>query len=357
MRLLTSHVTGQVVVQSLGLGPGASLASTEAIAALLRRAAGFQCPCPARALVDAVHRSAGAWLGDDPRDEIWEVLDRLYLAGDLLEMAPREDGSEGKLVYLAAPAFLMRKTGAAYLQGVVPDHASGLPAEFEALMQSRGVVRFLSLTPETDWESLLLDLGFAPIAREHWLGAPTRATAAQHCARYLKRLQEAPAGGDTAAFIVIDPTADPTFYHGRRVEAGQRRGRFVGRRQVRYNRQVWCFVEIDAGRVLHLCDLHDEDDPAAGASEAWHLQMALDACAGTPQRFLIRADDPDLSRDEVALDLFSPVPRWAERRFEALGRRLPTKGRGALASFALPADEAPEETEFLTDALWLQPKA
>lgn len=360
MRLLTTESAERRVLCQLGLGEGViSLASAEAVAALLRRAAGFLCPCPGRTLVDAVHRAAGPWLGEDSREEVRDILEKLCIAGDLVEMRPAGGGGDAnsRLFYLAAPAFLLRDSGAVYLQGVVPDQAAGLPAEFAALLQVRGISRRLPAQIDIDWEPLLLGLGYAALPRDHWFGAPAPSTAAQHCARYSKQLDTSRVGGATTALNVIDPAADPTYYQGRWTPAGERRGTFVGRRDVQHGRKIWCFVRIDGGQILQLYDLQPDGEAGAGASEAWHLQMALDACTDTPQRFSLRTADPSLGDGEVAVDLFSPLPLWAERRLEALGRRLDRKGPGAIFTFALPEDEVEEETRFLTRVLFLQPKS
>lgn len=359
MRLLTSESAEPRVLSQLGLGAGViSLASAEAIAALLRRAAGFLCPCPGRTLVDAVHRAAGPWLGEDSREEVGDILKQLCIAGDLVEMGPAtgEGGANSRLFYLAPPAFLLRDSGAAYLQGVVPDQAAGLPAEFAALLQVQGITRRLRAQANIDWEPLLLGLGYAPLPRDHWFGAPAPSTAAQHCARYSKQLDSSPVGGATTALNVIEPAADSTYYQGRWTPAGERCGTYVGRRDVQHGRKIWCFVRIGGGQILRLYDLQPDGEAGAGASEAWHLQMALDACAGTPQLFSLRTGDASLNDGEVAVDLFSPLPLWAERRLEALGRRLNRKGPGALFTFALDKDEVEEETRFLTRVLFLQPR-
>jgi hypothetical protein len=359
MRLVSSRAVADSILRQLGAGEGVTACdSPEAVAALLRRAAGFLCPCSPRTLVDAVERATGPWLGKDPRERIGDVLDDLVLHGDLIELRADDDaGGKTVRIYLAGPTFLLRKSGAAFLQGVVPDQPTGLPDELARGLRAHGAVRMLPGSLDADWESELVQLGFVPLNPEHWFGSPTPIPAQEHCARYARRLETAPVGGDTAMLKIIDPAAEPTFYDGRRVEAGSRRGRFVGRRERRFGRPIWCYVEIADGRILHLCDLHDEDDALAGANEAWHLQMALDACAGTPQRFRVRRDADASGEREAVIDIFSPLPRWAERRLLALGRRLDQKGPRALLSFAVPADEVEEETRFLTRTLWLKPLA
>jgi hypothetical protein len=53
-----------------------------------------------------------------------------------------------------------------------------------------------------------------------------------------------------------------------------------------------------------------------------------------------------------AIDFFSPLPSWAQRRLDLLGTPL-LAGRGALFTYSLPADEVSEELDFLADRLWM----
>jgi hypothetical protein len=351
MRVISAAALEQLVVNQLGLlGGTGGMESVEAVASLIRRTAGFLCPCPQRAIVDAVTLSGGELLGDDPRETVGDVLDQLLVAGDLVELV--ESGA--RKIYLAAPAFSTRRSGSVILQGVVPDQISGLPDDFEEHLVAHGVTRRLRPIPEIDWDPILRGLGFSAVAADHWFGAPAPASPAQHLSRYTNRLANSPPGSDTTGFTILDPAADPTFYQGRIVEAGRSSGAFVGRRAVRYGSPVWCYAEFGNGRVRKLCDLGD-DSPGSGASEAWHLQMAIDAVRGTPQRLSERPVGNGIEASEIGLDFYSPLPNWAERRLEALGRRIP-KGRGALLSFALPAEEVAEERQFLEKVLWLKLK-
>jgi hypothetical protein len=341
-------------LRSLRLGAEVtSLSSPEAVAGLVRRAAGFVCPAPARRIVDAVHASAGEWLGDDPRDLIGDAVQELLLHGDLVEV--QTGGvTEGfrKAVFLAVPSYVVRASGVVFLHGIVPDHPTALPAELDEALRHRGVVRWLEPRPGVDWTNVLKELSYTALEPDRWFAAPLPVAAREHQVRSARQLERAGAGGDTRVLTVLDPAMSSTFQKGRWVPAGERTGSFVGRRERRFGRPLWCHVDIADGRILHLRDLHDEDDPQVGADAAWHLQMALDACAGTPQRYIARDSDTE---GEAVIGLFAPVPSWAERRLLTVGYRLPGAGRGELMAFAIPDAELAEETSFLERALWLKP--
>jgi FPC/CPF motif-containing protein YcgG len=77
--------------------------------------------------------------------------------------------------------------------------------------------------------------------------------------------------------------------------------------------------------------------------------MAIDAVNGTPQRYSIVQSR---NAETVVLQFFSPVPKWAQRRWDALGERL-VDHRGCLFSYVIPRQEVAEERRFLTTQLWL----
>jgi hypothetical protein len=81
--------------------------------------------------------------------------------------------------------------------------------------------------------------------------------------------------------------------------------------------------------------------------EAWRLQAAIDHEHGTPQMFRLRSGP----RGTRVIDLFSPVPMWAKRRWDAVGE--PVESSGCLFSYKFGVDEVLEEVDFLKDKLWL----
>ena len=88
---------------------------------------------------------------------------------------------------------------------------------------------------------------------------------------------------------------------------------------------------------------------APGADAAWRLQAAIDSLAGRPQRFAMR---PASHEGASVLDLFSPLPSWAQRRLDVIGMPI-MRSRGALFSYALPTVEVSEEIAFLQEMMWM----
>jgi hypothetical protein len=93
------------------------------------------------------------------------------------------------------------------------------------------------------------------------------------------------------------------------------------------------------------------DDPATpGCDEAWRVQAAIDAVAGRSQLMRVRsaAGAPKIR----ILDLFGPVPGWAQRYLGLAGIPVsPT--RGALLSYRVPISVIGEMAAFVTDMLWM----
>src|SRR5580765_8944244 len=110
MRQLTAEQVRAQKVTDLGLDPTAhDLTSIEALAAALRRAAGFLCPCAPATLVRAVVGPLRG-LGSDEavaKESVQQTLDAMVTHGDLLEHAD-VNGGGATLLYAAPPAFILR---------------------------------------------------------------------------------------------------------------------------------------------------------------------------------------------------------------------------------------------------------
>src|SRR6185437_889460 len=127
-------------------------------------------------------------------------------------------------------------------------------------------------------------------------------------------------------------------------------GRFIARREQSYGADLWSYVELRDGAVTHLVDLPtDTRTPdACGCDEAWQLQMAIDATNGRPQRFRLRTAPPN---GTTIVDFFLPIPRWARRKFDALGEKVtPVK---CLLSYKFAHAIADVAIECVTGELWL----
>jgi hypothetical protein len=237
------------------------------------------------------------------------------------------------------------------LQGVVPDHPTGLPDELVRDLEESGFVRSLAPHAEDDWDDVLLPLGFVRLSSDHWFGAPAPTSAREHVTRYDGRLANSPVGGDPSGFEVLDPEGNRRFYRDRWKPAVGVRGRCVGRRTLPFGGRVWSYLELDGQRVIRILDFPSGQ---IGVDEAWHLQMAMDACSREAQPYQEQVlAGPGGEPLSVEIRCFGPLPSWAERRLEAVGERIPNS-KGAMLTFRIPVEEAEEETEFLRRSLWLQ---
>jgi hypothetical protein len=109
-------------------------------------------------------------------------------------------------------------------------------------------------------------------------------------------------------------------------------------------------VELHDGEVTHLVDFPTETrtPDARGCDEAWQLQLAIDATNGRAQLYRLRALPPN---GTIIVDLFSPIPRWARRRFDALGEEV--GAIKSLLSYKFSQAIAEAVQQCLTQDLWL----
>jgi len=85
-----------------------------------------------------------------------------------------------------------------------------------------------------------------------------------------------------------------------------------------------------------------------GCDEAWRCQLAIDSLRGSPQRYRIKSSGDA----KVAIELFSPLPAWVRRRWNAIGRTVSVSGN--LFAYEFSTIELEEELRFARDTLWLR---
>lgn len=353
MRLLSASEVHAQKVGELGLDPSSlDLTSIEAIAGALRRAASFLCPCTARTLVRGVIRPLRGLVDD--LDAIKglaeETLEAMIAHGDILEHRDIEGDPEHEataLLYTSPAGFVARESGLVILFGVTSDQLSALPHDLEVRIEYVNHLRRLSLAPGEDLRAYLVQLGLIEISYNRWLRTPPLEISAQHVARFDRLLDTAQPSRDVPGLSLLDPARSVSFYRGRWVEPHAQSGRFVARRSQAYGADLWCYVQIRDGSPERLIDLPVAGSRWRGCDEAWHLQMAIDAQRGEPQRFRIR---PGPNGTQV-MEFFSPVPMWARRRWDALGE--PVSASGCLFAYRLAEAELGEELRFAREALWL----
>ena len=308
------------------------------LAALARRSAGIHCPCSRATLRSSLLESLRLLSEDEKTlaDRIDAVIEGLIIGGDLLELndvATDDPDVKGTWVFAAPPGFVSRRSGSIFLLGVVPDHDTFLPHSLISRILHEGLTR--TIAPELG-EDLVGDLqahGMRELSERVWLKAPTAEQPHVLLDRYKRELgSQAPSGPTIVGLRVLDPARPVTYYNGRWATAEDRTGIFVARRAQEYGAALWCLAELKAGAVVRILDLPLGKTRWRGCDVAWHLQLAMDSCLGTPQRY--RRQD---AGNQVRLDFFSPLPQWAERRLMILGR--PVDPDRSLMSYQLPRAE------------------
>lgn len=353
MRRLTAQQVHAQKIHELGLDPEAlDLTTPEGVAGALRRAASYLCPCSAATLVRAVVRPLRGLVPDlDKAQElVEETVEAMISHGDVLEQPDVQEGAPSArvLLYAAPASFVVRRSGLVVLLGVAADQLSPLPSELERRIQYLGHVRRLSPTSEAeDLRRELGQLGLLELTSDAWLKAPMPGSASQLVMATGRALDRVAPSRDIPGLLLLDPTKPTSYYRGRWAEPKVQTGRFVARRQQAYGADLWCYVELADGRPERMIDLPQRGSRWRGCDEAWHLQMAIDALRGSPQRFRVTQ-----SGDAVILEFFSPAPAWARRRWDAIGE--PVRSVGSLFGYRIPKTEIDEEQRFVREALWLE---
>lgn len=354
MRRLSTAEVHEQKVRELGLDPAAvDLASVEAIAGALRRAASFLCPCAAPTLVRSIVRPLRGLVDDLGATKliVEDTLEAMIAHGDVLEEREIEAAPEsagGMLLYAAPAGFVARQSGAVILLGVASDQLSALPDELEARIEYVGHVRRLSPTEGEDLQSALLELGMIELSYDGWLKSPAPEGPEEQLSRSDAALEAAQPSRDVPGLTLLDPDRPVRFYRGRWVEPRSQTGRFVGRRSQAYGAALWSYVQLGNGNPERLVDFPITGGRWRGCDEAWRLQMAIDATRGEPQRFRMRRGP----RETCVIEFFSPVPMWARRRWDAVGEPIPSSG--CLFAYKVPQAECAEEVRFIRDELWLE---
>lgn len=350
-RLDPSDVSIQVA-EALGLRyERVKLGPTPAIAASIHRAASFLSPTPPavlrRTVADALTGLPG--FPSEGRADIDAAVEALVALGDLIELPIDDAEGRRRQIFLGPPSYVSRSSDCILL-GIRPEGAPILSDELLDRIEFRGYLRLIRRLNETeDLKALLAGEGLIELRSEHWLSAPRECSPEELLGQYIARLDAAGRTRGIDEMRVIDPLSDVTFYRDRwRALKPSDEGRFVARRPQAFGADLWCFAEVVDGDVERLIDLPIASTAARGSDEAWRLQAAIDQSSGSPQRLRIRRGLPD----GAALDLFSPLPSWSQRRLEFVGA--PTdRSSGALFSYLLPEAEVEEEARFLAEMLWL----
>lgn len=352
MRRLTAIEVHAQKVRELGLDPEAlDLATPEGLAGALRRAASFLCPCSAATIVHAVVRPLRGMVSnlEEVKELASDTLDAMVAHGDLLEQPDvQDDPTSARVLLYGAPAsFVARESGLVVLLGLASELLSPLPPKLERRIQYLGHIRRLAPLGDEDLPGELRELGLVQLSHDNWLRGPKHRTASQAVTAIDRALDAVPPSRDIPGLLLLDPDKPVRYYRGRWIEPRSQTGRFVARRTQAYGADLWCYVQLTAGEPERMLDLPQRGSRWRGCDEAWHLQMAIDAQRGAPQRFRVTQ-----SGGAVVLELFSPAPAWARRRWDAIGEPVPHTG--SLFAYRIPVRELEEERQFLRESLWLE---
>jgi hypothetical protein len=341
-----------LALSTLGLTEtGVDLFSVEGIAASLRRAASFLCPCGPRQIVDAVLEVLRPVRPDPelPREDVGVVFDLLIAAGDLVELRQGETRTS-RLVYLGPPTYVEKEPGRYLIAGIRPFGASLVPGDLGEVTYE-GHVRSLELDPATA-ANVLGTIGLHRVEHDKWVGRPAKLTADELIEQVRIRLGTALAAGDAAQFEIIDPAKRVNYYKGRwRPLSPTDSGDFVARRPQAYGADLWCALRVSDGAPQRVFDFPIDNPLVPGRDEAWRCQAAIDAVRGTPQLYRMRSIDGPGS--DVIVDFFSPLPGWAERRLQLVAVAT-NRSTGALFSFRASATANADIRRYLDEMLWMQ---
>ncbi|MGH3493756.1 MAG: hypothetical protein ACRDQ1_11025, partial [Sciscionella sp.] len=187
------------------------------------------------------------------------------------------------------------------------------------------------MRPGPDLDQLMMVNDIAERSVSQWLQAPRPRSAVELLGEYTMRLDAAGPSGEIEGPRILDPAAPVQYYRGRwRAPKSGDSGMFLARRPQAYGADLWCVARLDDGRFVRLVDLPLFGSLLPAADEAWELQAAIDAERGHRQRVRVR---PTSDAGYAAIDFFSPLPSWAQRRLDLFGTPL-LAGRGALFTYS-----------------------
>jgi hypothetical protein len=338
-------------VERLGLNPNSyNLFSVEAIAASLRRVASLLCPCPQRALVESLLEVLNGLTEDKNETKILikDILEGLISYGDIWEGFEESSfGVSNNLLYLTPPSFIWRDSGLILLLGITPDRNSYLPQGLETRVEYIKHTRRIKEQSGENLKLILKDLGLVELSMRAWRKEPSYETPFEYISKMSNKLLDQT--GYLSTLKIIDPNQPVTYYRNRWKVVENQTGRFIGRRPQSYGNDIWCFVELEKGKLVKMLELPTLNSKLRGCDEAWRLQAAIDATRNNHQQFRVNYE---FEKNYVTVDFFSPVPYWAQRRWNIIGEPV-DKSKGCLFSYKFPRTEIEQEIVFIEKYLWL----
>jgi len=215
-------------------------------------------------------------------------------------------------------------------------------------------LRVTGVSNQTDQEggeelvSVLSQFGLVRCSEDNWLKAPPDETAEVYISRFNRALKNVPYCGEIPSLTILDSERNVSYYPGRWSSPKSLSGNYLGRRPQAYGNDIWCYLELEKGKPKRFLDLPlPSSDGLRGCDEGWRLQAALDARIGNPQQYRVRKT----AGSNYAVDIFSPIPNWMERRWNWVGNHV--KNVGCLLSFEFAKSDVDREVDFARRKLWL----
>jgi hypothetical protein len=355
MKILSAAETQKTIIENLRLEADIfDLETPETIAASIRRAASFLCPCSSSQLIQSVFQLQKYLVEDIDafKGHVADILESLIAYGDLIEESDAITNiseRRGRILYLRPPSFVWRENRSALLLGVAPDDVSVIPTELEKRVDYRNHTRRLTQKADEDLQGDLKKFGLTEIQIDVWNrknAIPVTETATAHVQKLKGFLKGNP--GILEDLQILNPQKFNVRYYSRRWESLKKQtGFFVARRPQVYGNDLWCYVELETGKPVKMIDFPVIDIQSPGRDEAWRLQMAIDAVQNGAQVFTTE----ELSNSNSRIKFYSPIPTWAKRRLDNLGE--PVVKNDCLFSYKLSSNDLPQEIKFLEEKLWL----
>lgn len=325
--------------------------SVALVAAVLRRIAASTCPCPRDTIVGiATEAFAGLGEAETTKARVPDVLDRLVVIGDLLELGGTStlpSVAADDWLYCAPPTFVAMERSILVL-GVEAEDQATLPASLRQQVQYQRELRVLRSEDIEAVREQLLDAGYLEISKVTWTRLPQDQPARKFLDTVIRRLKESGGHGELAGLKVLGPANGSKNYAYRWTISDGQSGHFVGRRPQAFGSPLWVFVELDYGRPTSFIDLPWRGGKFRGCDHGWRIQSALDAISGNPQSYRIASREGDIARYEF----FSPLPLWAERHLRIHGERVASSG--ALVAYDLERQVGYGIDDLLQSYMWFK---
>ena len=327
--------------------------SVIAISCVLRRLAGYMCPCSrsqlAKALIDSFKFIVNT--NEVFAQKVDEVVEALISHGDLMEICDAttiDPNQKRTWVFAVPPAYVPRKSGNIFLAGITPDQISPLPNELEERIE---YIEHLRLIRQLEGENLLeifKELGMTELSEKAWLKSPPRETPKAFLESMQQKLESLDYCGEIPDLTILDPDKPVNYYRGRWTNGEGKSGHFIARRPQAFGADLWGYTKLDNGMPIFFLDFPLPNNRYRGCDFAWRLQAAIDWCCDHPQTFRVR---DSINNDDVGIDFFSPVPLWVRRRLDAIGK--PTPSLKCLFSYIVSQSDINLEIKYLEDDIWL----